>query len=377
MTRSLRGKIVLACLLISGLSATGAHGMQSSRIVERHPTPENIPDVTDPRFILHEDAETTFVDEGSYETVTLGVAEGEYEEMFGMIGDVAAMGDGTLLVLDSGANEVRVFDYGGSFLGLFGGPGEGPGEFRGSVDQLSVTNRGDRVFAVGFGSHVVTALERRDRAVFEWSLSFPKGLNGETGCAMNGHFWFYGYSPAVKGVLHKFTYDGERIASYLDFYKSPREFISHRMSRHGMMACSEEHGVVALNRVNSPVVTGYNEEGDKLWQVKLADFDPLQYIELSNPGWGWDRPKRGKAQLLSLFSDSSGDFYIWYRIAEGYGFESFSDDGPLFRVDARTGEGTYLGQAPRVWDIDGDYVFSGSNEPFPHVVIHKRKADGD
>ncbi len=309
--------------------------------------------------------------------MTIGVADGEYEEMFGEVMDVAALDDGIFLVLDSEASEVRMFDYGGSFIGLFGGPGEGPGEFRGSVDQLSVSKRGDLVFAVGSGSHLVTALERRDRAIFEWYLSFPKNLNGKAGCVMNGYFWFYGYSPTVKGVLHKFSFEGERVASFLDFYKSPREYISHRMSRQGMLACSEEHGVVALNRVNAPVLTGYNEQGVEIWQVRLADFDPAKIIEYSGNAWGWGRPEPGQAFLSSLFSDSSGDFYVQYSIVEQDGDPSTRDHGPLFRIEARTGEGMYVGRAPHILDIDGDFVFSASNYPFPHVDIHKRKPDGD
>ncbi len=377
MTQSLLGKIVLACLLVSGLAATGAHGMQSLRIVERHPTAENVPEVTDPRFILYEDTESTLLDEDDYEAFSIGVAEGEYDEMFGEVGDVTSMDDGIFLVLDSEASEVRVFDYGGSFLGLFGGPGDGPGEFRGSVNQLSFSKSGDLVFAVGFDSHVVTALKRRDRADFEWYLGFPKSLFGKAGCVMNGYFWFYGYSPAVKGVLHKFSFEGERVASFLDFYKSPRGYISHRMSRQGMLACSEEHGVVALNRVNAPVLTGYNEQGDEIWQVRFADFDPSRFMEFSGNAWGCCTSEPGQASFTSLFSDSSGDFYVQYSVVEQDGDPSTRDHGPLFRIDARTGEGIYVGRAPHILDIDGDYVFSASNYPFPRVDIHKRKPARD
>ena len=377
MTRFIRASFVLTILLVAGLAAYGAHGMQSLRVVERHPTAENIPEVADPRFILHEDEETVFLAEDSYETVTIGVEDGGYEEMFGEVADIAAMDDGTFLVLDSEASEVRMFDYDGSFLGLFGGPGEGPGEFRGSVDQLSVSKRGDLVFAVGFGSHLITAHERQGRAAFAPLLSFPKALNGEAGCVMNGYFWFYGYSPAVKGVLHKYSFDGEREASFLDFYMSPREYISHRMSRQGTVACSEDHGVVALNRVNAPVVTGYNENGERVWQVRFADFDPMQYVEYTGPGWGCCTDEPGQARITSLFSDSAGDFYVQYTVMEENGDPATRDHGPLFRIDARTGEGAYVGRAPPILDIDGDYAFAASNFPFPRVVIHKRKPDSD
>ncbi len=92
-----------------------------------HPAPENIPELTDPRYILHEDPESTFMDEAGYDKITIGVADGEYHEMFGEITDLALTGDGTVLVLDYGSSEVRVFDYGGALLASFGGHGEGPG----------------------------------------------------------------------------------------------------------------------------------------------------------------------------------------------------------------------------------------------------------
>ena len=364
----------VALLLLLALPCVGsAYGQRRSRIVERHPTPENIPEVTDPRFILHEKPSLTFLEEDKYERIAIGVAEGEHYEMFGSVADVAAVGDGTFLVLDSEGSEVRIFDFEGTHLGTIGKPGEGPGEFYRPPDYVSVADQGSSVFTVGFFSRLIMGFVRENVARFAPEYRFPKGLSGEAGCAMNGHFWFFGYSPGVEGVLHKFTYEGERVASFLEWYKSPRDYISRMMSRHGQIACSEQHGIVALNRVNAPVITGYRENGEMAWQVALADFDPLQYVEYSNPGWGWDRPKKGKAQLRSFFTDSSGDFYVQYSVAEGDGFQSIPDHGHLFRIEGDSGEGTYLGIGPPVRDIDFGGVISASNNPFPHVVIHKPK----
>lgn len=370
MKRSVRRELIWMVLLLSTPVTAGASGQQPLKLIERHPTPENIPEVTDPRFILREDPKATFMEEDEYETITIGVAEGEYHEMFGAVADIEAMGDGTLLVLDSENQEVRVFDYDGLLLGTFGRPGEGPGEFRNSPHHLSVADQRNVVFTVGF-SRFVVAFDRQDATTFTPKVSFSTDLTGEAGCAMNGYFWFFGYTPATQGVLHKFTYEGERVASFLDFYKSPREYISHRMSRQGSIACSEAHGIVALNRVNAPVVTGYKENGEIAWQVKLADFDPVHYAEYSGRAWGWDRPKRGQGVIRSLFTDSAGDFYVQYMMAKGRGFDSIPDYGPLFKIDARTGQGAYLGYAPPVKDIDAGHVFSASNDPFPRVVIYK------
>ena len=121
-------------------------------------------------------------------------------------------------------------------------------------------------------------------------------------------------------------------------------------------------------------MTGYKENGEIAWQVRLADLDPIHYAEYSGRAWGWDRPKRGQGMIRSLFTDSTGDFYVQYMIAKGNGFDSIPDYGPLFKIDALTGEGAYLGHAPPVKDIDAGYVFSASNDPFPRVVIYKPQA---
>ena len=374
MKRSVRRELVWTVLLLSTLVTAGASGKQALKLIERHPTPENIPEITDPRFILRENPKSTFIDEGAYEAITIGVEEGEFHEMFGEVADIAAMGDGTLLVLDSENQEVRVFDYNGLLLGTFGQPGRGPGEFRNPPSDLSVADQRKVVFVAGFSEFLV-AFERQDATTFiPWVTTFPTALIGEAGCAMNGYYWFLGYTSETQGVLHKFTYRGERVASFLDFYKSPRIYISHRMSRQGSIACSEAHGIIALNRVNAPVVTGYKDNGEIAWQVRLADLDPIQYAEHSGGTWGWDRPKRGQGIIRSLFTDSTGDFYVQYMIAEGNGFDSIPDYGPLFKIDALTGEGAYMGHAPPVKDIDAGYVFSASNDPFPRVVIYKPQA---
>ena len=371
-----RFKLALSVLLITILIAAPdtVSGQQKVRLVERHPTPDNIPEVTDPKFILHEGSESTFLNEDDYETITIGVAEGDYHEMFGDVADIASLGDGTLLVLDSEYSELRFYNYDGDLLGIFGGPGEGPGEFPNPPDYISVADQGKTVFTDGFQTYSIRAFERKGASKLAPLLKFQEDLIGSAGCAMNGYFWFLGYLPIEKGVLHKYNYQGERVASFLDFYESPREYISHRLSKIGSIACSEKHGIVALNRVNAPVITGYREDGEVAWQVKLADFDPLMYIETDQPGWGRDMPTRGKGLIRSLFTDSDGDFYVHYSVAEGRGFDTIPDHGPLFRIDALTGLGTYLGNIPPVREIDGSYVFSASNSPFPHVVIHKPKS---
>jgi len=375
MSRIIQVSLALAGLVLSTPVVANASGMQRE-IVELHPTAENIPEVTDPRFILNEDPTVTFMGEASHEKITIGVADGEYHEMFGRVASLALTGNGTLLVVDAANVEVRLYDYDGTLLTTFGGSGEGPGEFRDEPDNISVVDNGSSVFVLGSFGDFVTAFELEGESTVTPKGNFYTGLSAHNGCAMNGHFWVYGYDPGFEGVLHKFTYGGERVASFLEYYKSPRQYFSQRFSRNGLIACSEAHGIVALNRLNSPVVTGYREDGEMAWQVKLADFDPVRMAEYSPRGWGWHRPEPGQSMLRSIFTDPAGDFYVHYLTYEKKGFDNTPDHGPLFKIDARTGEGTYLGIAPSVVrGIDSGYVFSTTNDPFPQVVVHKPKRD--
>lgn len=114
-------KYFLATIMAASSFVISAHAQQR-QIVKLHPTPENIPQVTDPRFILHEEPGRTFMDETTHEKITIGVEDGEYHEMFGAVYDLALPGDGTILVLDSENREIRVFDYDGDCFPSLVGP---------------------------------------------------------------------------------------------------------------------------------------------------------------------------------------------------------------------------------------------------------------
>ena len=361
-------------LFLSSPVLANAHGMQRG-IAELHPTAENIPEVTDPHFILHEDPELAFMDEATHEKITIGVADGELHEMFGDVTDLALPGDGTILVLDNQNSEVRVFDYGGALLASFGGRGEGPGEFRQRPYKISVADQGQSVFVLEEFGRSVMAFDRQVDSTFAPKARFRTGLLAHHGCAMNGHFWVYGIDPEYEGVLHKFTYDGKHVASFLEYYKSPRENMSRHMSRMGLLACSEAHGIVVLNRVWAPVVTGYRENGEVAWHVKFAGFDPNYYTEYEGGDWGGNPLEPGQRRLETIFTDPAGNLYVQYVTWEGRDvIDRSPDSGPLFKIDARTGLGMYLGSALSVEGIDSGYGFSIANDPFPQVVIHKPKA---
>lgn len=81
-----------------------------------------------------------------FEVGAQDASEGEQEEaVFGRISDVLGMPDGGLLVHDSQAEEVRLFDANGAFVTRVGGKGGGPGEF-GQLNGIARLSTGDLIF---------------------------------------------------------------------------------------------------------------------------------------------------------------------------------------------------------------------------------------
>lgn len=66
------------------------------------------------------------------EELRVGSADGDGPDVFGELRGLVALPDGGFAVLDSQAQEVRVFAADGSHRATYGGEGEGPGEFRGA-----------------------------------------------------------------------------------------------------------------------------------------------------------------------------------------------------------------------------------------------------
>ncbi len=85
----------------------------------------------------------------------IGVIDGPAEYAFSTIGDVAVADDGSIVVTDRQALEVRVYDEAGGYLRALGREGGGPGEFTGSPWIAGVS--GDTVFAFDSRSARVTA----------------------------------------------------------------------------------------------------------------------------------------------------------------------------------------------------------------------------
>ena len=71
----------------------------------------------------------------------IGARTGDGPEAFADVSSLAADRSGRLYVVDSGANEIRVFDSGNGYVARFGRQGSGPGELLWSGVRVSLSTR--------------------------------------------------------------------------------------------------------------------------------------------------------------------------------------------------------------------------------------------
>ena len=109
--------------------------------------------------------------------VSIGAAEGEEPYLLSRVQAAGRLESGEILVADGQTRELRVFDDSGRFLRSFGGPGEGPGEFRYWMMLSAVHN--DRIAVFDPGLLRVTIYHLQSGLVSTARACMAEGLSRE------------------------------------------------------------------------------------------------------------------------------------------------------------------------------------------------------
>ena len=376
--------ILLSC------SSQKDHGGEQSGPGTLHPTEDNIPVITDSRFVLYEEkpAETKpFLDVSGANGHLIGVMEGSSAEMIGDITDVATSKN-TFYYADSEYGEVRIYDQFGSFMGTVGSPGPGPGELQ-QLDKLSVSDDGEILAVLDQGTRVQVFRQRDSTYALEFTFRVPDSLYGGDICVMNDHVYTLGLSvlEELDGIIHKYTISGEYVTSFGAIYKTSFELLRRMLAPQGSLECNEKYGVVGHVNDNIPVLAGYTDTGSLIWQVKLADFNPMKMEEgvtsEGAPSVTRRAPKTGDSLANLLLSNTEDSFLFTYFTVSDFNSltEMLSGTRHYFNVEVQTGQGSYLGQNtdidlaeyPILRALDAERAYTMAFSPFPQIGIYHRK----
>jgi hypothetical protein len=313
---------------------------------------------------------------GRRAVTTIGVLSGEDEEgQFGRIGDAVMLDDSLVAVLDQQAMNVRVFGLDGAHRYVFGGEGQGPGEFdfpvsllnlrdalwvvdgAGGIHRFSGSSAGapafvDRVALPGFARDA--CLGRRP------VIHVPSFVPGSPG----------------DGVLFALDGEGDVDLAFAWPYRYTDRLVSGRMNR-GWVACAGD--VVALGFDAQNRLDAYHTgEGHLLWHAHFQDVLLLPVLEGRMPDDGRTSVRvnaRGVEtfhHLLGVAGVGTRAFVVQYARRRGEdavaGIDRYTVE--TYLVDASTGEGLYLGEdTPQILNVAGDHVLFLRTEPYPQVEV--------
>ena len=153
LTRPRRSRHTPAAWSFGVLLLLGACGDGSERI----PSPAQFVDSAGIAIVTNPSGGAVYATIAPEPVLSIGAIDGPAEVLFGRIASVAVGGAGSLIVADGQMGEIRIFDASGVHLQTIGGPGEGPGEFRGLAGAwptaegavVAVDQRLDRITRFG------------------------------------------------------------------------------------------------------------------------------------------------------------------------------------------------------------------------------------
>ena len=367
--------LVLAVAVFSSFGCRSGEGS-----ITLHPTPTNIPVLTDSAFVYSEDKTLgPWLDIAALQGQTIGVEEGETQEMIGLLVDLA-IGPEEIVYADYMHQEVRVYGFDGSFKGLVGKMGKGPGEFT-FPKAVDFADGGELLVVGDDGSRI--QYFRRQGSDFELEGLFRAATVFSSGgiCAMHGHVYTLGYAEELHGVIHKHTSEGTLVASFETPYEHSSPFVRSQLSGRGQLACNKKSRVIGHVNSLHPVLTGYTEAGDRIWRVKFANAQLPPVTETKNlqgkRSLEYTMASVGETAAFWIVGNAEADstFTIaYYTIGENK-----SGKRHVFQIDALSGDGGYLGRyagwdgdirLPNLIAQDKERLYTVQDRPYPKIGIH-------
>jgi hypothetical protein len=205
--------------------------------------------------------------------VRIGVVDGDDNQIFGRIREIAVDDAGNVFVLDDQALKLSWFDSDGVFRGAAGRAGSGPGEFRapialalGENGQVHVLDAAHRRISTFVAADTAIALVE-ERAIPFYAVDF---------CRLGSRIFLL--SAQENGVIHEIAPDGTILRSFGEStIEIPEELSGHvplmrDNAARGRLVCASDPPAVVLVPEMISRVQAFDPDGALLWSRNLADY---------------------------------------------------------------------------------------------------------
>lgn len=302
----------------------------------------------------------------------LAVNGGEGPEVFGVIWDVEMDQAGNIYVLDIDNYQVRIFDSVGRYVEGFGGPGNGPEQFRAPKGiellddgRLVVADRGNqlKVFVKSPEGYSRTETIRVPLA--------PVGL-----CSIRDRIFVSARSNLGDAIVHEVaTRQGRSHRSFGNGYKADNDLARGQLSD-GLVACTAYPARVSFAFSLFPLVRGYDaDDGELLWAARMKEYAQMGITEHRYPnGRSAIRfSHEGVVENLVLMHGISSKHFL---MQTGRGVRPGQDDLPTdpeirtYLVDAATGNGALVSDSlPMIMAADSIRHVAVWLTPYPRLEV--------
>ncbi len=316
---------------------------------------------------------------GKRPVATIGVIDGDDNQIFGRIATAKIDADGNVVILDALALDLRLFKTDGTLLARVGGVGSGPGKFRAPFDVD--TDESNRILVVDGPLRRITTLAW-DSGALQVAATLPINRFAVQLCVSPPGYFVLHDSREDGGLLHEIDGEGRTVHSFGELITEvPPELLKlgFYSSGHywGRLYCDSVTGNLYVQHTEVPYVRAFNHDGKEIWRTRLVDFQPTVWRVVqagSSPifGQGPD-PRTG-------MSDAGGGIFRWspgilgIAIRRHIAVPSEKWQYQLRFVRDDTGQEIGRFEAPMVITaVNKKYVYGYVNEPYPHVMIFPRR----
>lgn len=309
---------------------------------------------------------------------SVGSLDGGVDEAFGTIVDLD-VSDSKIAVLDQSQMRVVFLNSELRVTGVLGRQGSGPSEFRAPIN-VSLAGDTLRVYDAALGLK---------RFLVTWSSSGVRPLSSVPPAVAVQHLCIrtegiYAIAPSslqpgretrgdVEPLVSVLGADGRVSRTFGQSYASPSALVRRIMSE-GVIGC-DARGRTVIGLVKLPFVTVYSEDGRAQRRFRLRDFDISSSLERPNSrgqmAIGLD-PETQQMSAISRVLHLEGDIFALQvsRFQLSRDRRSFPEtEVHTYLLNVSTFEAVAVGtHLPRIGRVDGSYLYSFANDPFPRVI---------
>lgn len=269
--------------------------------------------------------------------LTLGVEEGDENQVFFHPSSVKVDKEGNIFVLDRGNYRLQKFNKDGKFLKSIGRKGKGPGEFLYPID-MDIDSQGN-IYIIDYENKKLQKFANDGIFLNSFKLPFAPiaiSLDSE-GSFYISYDTFYGVG---KHLIYKYNHKGELIKSFVRTIKHRDRMIQAALNNVSFCIDKQDNFYICY-MFDKYRIQKYNKDGELILEFSRDLPYPTFYPEATrkkNPDGTMNEGVYTPQTTLSITCDDSSYIYI---LLGGENKDYMRDDGNLV-IDIFNSEGNFL-----------------------------------